>query len=157
MTRKSWLTSSIMLLALWGPPVWAAEEGADGHHPHHVALATGIAWQDSKNSVYLGADYVYSWPSGWGVGGFYEEVDGDFDLQVIGLLFSRKIGHGWKFNFGPGMERKIKKNKNLLLFRLQGGYDWHSGHWSWGPQLTVDLIEDGHTTTYVGFSIGYGW
>ena len=51
--------------------VQAAE---DGHHPHHVALAGGISWHDSKNSAYLGADYVYSWENGWGVGGFYEEV-----------------------------------------------------------------------------------
>ena len=73
------------------------------------------------------------------------------------IEFSRRFGHGWKFNFGPGTERKIEKNKNLFLFRLQGGYDWHSGHWSWGPQLTVDLIEDGNSTIDVGFSAGYGW
>ncbi len=46
---------------------WAAD--AD-HHPHHVALAGGISWHDSKNSVCLGGDYVYSWENGWGVGGF---------------------------------------------------------------------------------------
>lgn len=133
----------------------SAAEG--DHHPHHVALATGIAWYDSKNSVYLGADYVYSWENGWGVGGFYEEVNGDFELQVIGLLISRNFHNGWKLNFGPGVEHKIEKNKNLALFRVQTGYGWHSGGWSWGPDLTVDLIEDGNTTYYAGFSVGYGW
>lgn len=127
------------------------------HHPHHIALATGIAWYDSKNSAYLGADYVYSWENGWGIGGFYEEVDGDFDLQVIGLLFSHNFHNGWKLNFGPGIEHKLKKNKNLTLFRVQTGYDWHSGSWSWGPQLTADLIEDDNTTYSAGFSVGYGW
>ena len=157
MRRKSWLTFAGVVLASCSQPIWAADAGAEGHHPHHAALATGIAWQNSKSSAYLGADYVYSWPDGWGIGAFYEEVNGDFDLQVIGLLFSRKFGHGWKFNFGPGMERKIKKNKNLYLVRFQVGYDWHAGHWSWGPQLTVDWIEDDNTTTYLGFSVGYGW
>ena len=137
--------------------VFPENAAEDGHHPHHAALATGVSWHDSKSSVYLGADYVYSWENGWGVGGFYEEVNGDFDLQVIGLLVSRNFHNGWKFNFGPGVERKLDKDKTLALFRLQAGYDWHSGSWSWGPQLTVDLIEDGNTTYYAGFSVGYGW
>ena len=135
----------------------AHDSYVDNHHPHHLALATGISWHDSKNSAYVGADYVHSWENGWGVGVFYEEVSGDFDLQVIGLLISRNFQNGWKLNFGPGVEHKLKKNKNLALFRLQTGYDWHSRHWSWGPQLTVDLIEDGNTTYYAGFSVGYGW
>ena len=134
--------------------VQAAE---DGHHPHHFALAAGMAWHDSKNSEFIGADYIYSWENGWGVGGFYEEVDGDFDLQVIGLLFSRNFKSGWKFIFGPGVERKLDKDKSLALFRLQTGYDWHFGDWSLGPVATIDLIEDGNTTYYAGIAVGYGW
>ena len=99
---------ALLVLVLASANALAAE---DGHHPHHVALATGVSWHDSKNSVYLGADYVYSWENGWGVGGFYEEVDGDFNLQVIGLLISRNFHNGWKLNFGPGVERKLVKDK----------------------------------------------
>ena len=65
-------------------------------------------------------------------------------------MISRKFHNGWKINFGPGVERKLDKDKTLALFRLQSGYDWHSGSWSWGPHLTVDLIEDDNTTYYAG-------
>ena len=119
--KKSTVCFALILGLVATPITWAAEDSHEGNH-HHIALATGISWHDSKNSVYLGADYVYSRENGWGMGGFYEEVNGDFDLQVIGLLFSRNFHNGWKFNFGPGVERKLKKNKNLALFRLQTGY-----------------------------------
>ena len=59
--------------------------------------------------------------------------------------------------FGPGVERKLDKDKTLVLFRLQGGYDWHFGDWSLGPVATIDLIEDGNTTYYAGIAVGYGW
>ena len=147
----------LLLIALLftAVPVQASE--TEGHGHHHVAVGTGAVWLKSKSSVYLGVDYIYSWNERWGAGAYYEEVSGDFDLQVWGLLFNRKFGDGWKFNFGPGIERKIKKDKTLLLFRTQLGYDWHKGHWSFGPVVTVDLIEDGNTTYYAGVAVGYGW
>ena len=150
------LITVALSLVLWlaACPIQAAE---DGHHPNHMAVATGAARYKNDWSAYIGIDYIRSRPDGWGVGGFYEEVDGDFDLQVIGLLFSKNFHNGWKFNFGPGLERKIKKDKYLAVFRSQVGYDWHSGQWSWGPQLTLDLIEDGNSTWYAGISLGYGW
>ena len=141
---------------LLGTSARAAGDGEE-HHPHHLAVAFGAARYDNNFSEFLGLDYVNYRPDGWGVGGFYEEVHGDFDLQVWGILFSKKFGHGFKFNFGPGIERKIKKDKLLAIARFQLGYDWHFGHWSIGPIATVDLIESGNTTWYVGAAVGYGW
>ena len=154
--KQTLLILICLCLALTAPGnSLAAEDGE--HHSNHLAFGGGYAENNNKGSGYYGLDYINYRPDGWGVGGFYEEVDGDFDLQVIGLLFSRKWDSGWKFNFGPGIERKLEKDKYLALLRLQTGYDWHSGHWSWGPAATLDLIEDGNSTWYLGFVVGYGW
>ena len=83
--RVRYLFLSLLLMTV-STNTWSAGEE---HHPHHLAAGTGIAWLDSKSSGYVGVDYIYSWESGWGVGGFYEEVLGDFDLQVWGVLISR--------------------------------------------------------------------
>ena len=67
--KKSTVSCFALILGLVATPIaWAAEDSHEGnHHPHHIALATGISWHDSKNSAYLGADYVYSRENGWGV------------------------------------------------------------------------------------------
>ena len=132
-----------------------AAEG--GHHPHHIAVVGGIAYHDSEESGYLGVEYSYRFSDRWSLGGFYEEVSGDFDLQVLGLVANRHFTSGWKIGAGPGIERKIKKNKDLLLLRLTGGYDWHLGNWSVGPTATYDVIEAGESTGYLGIAVGIGF
>ena len=127
------------------------------HQPHHLALAGGVGWHDSEDSAFLGIDYFYAVSNSWGLGAFYEEVNGDFDLQAWGVLAKASWGHGFSFAFGPGYEYKLAKDKTLFLFRLQGGYSWHFGSWSVGPVITADLIEDGNSTYYAGFTVGYGW
>ena len=148
---------AIMLLlpVLMGiPPSQAAD---DGHHPHHLAILGGVAEQNSEQSGYIGLDYSYRISDKWALGGFYEEVSGDFDLQVWGLFGMRYFESGWKIGAGPGIERKIKKDKLLGLLRLTGGYDWHFGKWSIGPVATYDLIETGENTSYLGLSFGFGF
>ena len=65
--------------------------------------------------------------------------------------------NGLKLGAGPGAEHKLKKNKTLGLFHLSTGYDWHNGNWSIGPVATLDLIEGGDETFYLGVSGGYGF
>jgi len=131
---------------------------ADGsHHKHHVAVAGGLARNNDQSSGYLGVDYVYRFSGPWAAGVFYEEVSGDFDIRAWGLTFGRYFDSGWKIGAGPGAEYKFKKNKTLALFHVSGGYDWHMGNWSIGPVATLDFIEGGEQTYYLGMSIGYGF
>lgn len=135
-------------------PSKAAEEG---HHPHHVAAAISIARHNGKNSAAVGLDYAYIFESGFALGVYYEDVRGDFDIQAIGVGFGKFFDNGWKFSTGPGIERKLKSDKNLFLWHVTGGYEWHQGRWSFGPQATIDFIQDASTTYYLGFGVGYGF
>ena len=135
----------------------SAHSAEDDHHPHHVAVAGGAAWHDDKNSAYLGADYVYSFQSGYTAGAFYEEVSGDFDLQAWGVLFGKNFSNGLKFSAGPGAEYKLKKKKTLRLVRTMAGYDWHFGNWSVGPVVSYDFIEDESNTVYMGVAVRFGF
>lgn len=129
----------------------------DGHHPHHIAIAGGVAQHGDDNSAYLGVDYVYRFENDYGMGMFIEEVSGDFDIRAFGFIFGKYFGKGWKVGTGPGVETKLKNNKNLFLWHVSGGYDWHHGNWSFGPVVACDFIEDASNTVYVGLSVGYGF
>ena len=65
-------------------------------------------------------------------------------------------GMGVVSPFGPGVETKLKDDKNLLLFRTKVGFDWHHNSFSYGPFVSYDLIEDATDTLYLGFAVGYG-
>ena len=133
----------------------AAEDGH--HHRNHAAVAGGMSWHGSKNSGYIGLDYVRRLNDRWGVGAFYEEVSGDFNLQVWGVAGKRFFDNGLKLGLGAGVERKLEKDHILALVRVDAGYDWHFGNWSIGPTGVIDFIEDGNTTYYLGAALGIGW
>jgi hypothetical protein len=143
--------------ALFSSALYAEEANEEHSHSHHVAAATGIAWHDDHSSAYLGVDYLYRLNGQWAVGGFYEEVSGDFNLRAWGLIFNRYFGHGWRVGFGPGAELKLKNNQTLGLLHFSAGYDWHRGSWSFGPNARLDLIEGGKHTYYLGVLLGYGF
>jgi len=130
---------------------------AGNEHPHHIGIATGVARHHNENSAYLGVDYVYRFKNDYAAGVFFENVSGDFDLRAYGLMFGKYFANGFKVAAGPGVEKKIKKDKTLLLFHLSGGYDWHVDRWSIGPVATIDFIEDNSQTYYLGFGVGYGF
>lgn len=46
----------------------------ESSHNHHVAIAGGAAWHDSKTSGFVGIDYIYVFKNKWGLGVFYEEA-----------------------------------------------------------------------------------
>ena len=133
------------------------QAAGDAHHPHHVALVGGYSWHGNEESVYVGADYVYSFPSGLTLGGFIEDVRGDFDLQAVGVMVGKQFQSGFKISAGPGVEYKIKKDKYLGLVRAMVGYDWKFGSFTVGPALSYDWIEDASNTTYLGLQFGYGF
>ena len=71
--------------------IWVNEEV---HQTHHLALAGGVGWHKSEDSAFLGIDYFYTVSNSWGLGAFYEEVNGDFNLQAWGVLAKVSWGHG---------------------------------------------------------------
>lgn len=144
-----------ILSQLASVPIARSAEGE--HHPHHIAVGTGLARHDSKTSVYLGVDYAYRFRNDFAIAVFFEDVRGDFDIQAFGLTFGKYFDNGWKVGTGPGVETKLKRNKNLLLWHVSGGYDWHRGNWSFGPTASFDFIEDSSNTFYFGFAVGYGF
>ena len=70
----------------------------------------GVAEHDSEQSAYIGLDYSYRISEKWSIGGFYEEVSGDFDFQGWGLFGMRCFHSGWKIGAGPGIEREVRKD-----------------------------------------------
>lgn len=145
---------TLLVGALHAPGAFAAEDGA---HPHHVAVGAGAARHNGKNAFAWGADYSYTFDNKVFLGGFYEQVRGDFNINAFGALVGKKFGHGWQAGIGAGVETKLKSGKNLALIRTQIGYDWHFGNWSFGPGLTYDIIEDASDTVYLGVAFGYGF
>ena len=134
-----------------------AQSAEDGHHSHHLAASVTLARHGGKTSSGIGVDYAYVFESGFAIAGYFEDVRGDFDVQAYGLAFGRFFDNGFKASTGPGIETKLKSNKNLFLWHLTAGYDWHSGNWSYGPIVTYDFISDASNTVYLGFGIGYGF
>ncbi len=149
------MTLAVGILAVLPAETSIAVE--DGHHPHHIAISGGAARHNDENSGYLGVDYTYRFKNDYLVGAFAEEVSGDFNIRAFGLIFGRYFGDGWKVGTGPGVETKLKNNKNLFLWHVSGGYDWHHGNWSFGPVVAYDFIEDASNTVYVGLSVGHGF
>lgn len=144
-----------VLLALVGTVQTVSAE--DAEHRHHVAAAVGGAAHDNKTSAYIGVDYMYRFSGSWAAGVFLEEVSGDFDVRAWGVTVGRYFDNGWKLGAGIGAEYKIKKDKTLSLIHIDSGYDWHFGNWTVGPTATIDLIEGGEHTYYLGAALGYGF
>ena len=149
------IAAALLLGCTWTFDAVAAGEGG---HRHHVGAAAGYARHENENSTFVGLDYVYRFGGGpWAAGVFYEEVFGDFDLQAWGVTGGYFFSNGFKLGAGIGAEYKIKKDKTLALVHITAGYDWHFGNWSVGPVATVDFIENGSQTYYLGLSAGYGF
>lgn len=143
---------AVLLMNLMAP-VHAADE----HHPHHLAVGAGGARHNSKNSAFVGLDYAYRFENDYGVLVFAEQVRGDFDINAFGIGLVKFFPSGWKVAVGPGVETKLKNDKNLFLVHVSAGYDWHKGSWSFGPFASYDFIEDASNSVYLGFSVGYGF
>lgn len=151
-------TGLLALIALTcAPGVETAVAAESGAHPHHVAVVAGVARHGSKNGFAWGADYSYTFANKVFLQGFYEQVRGDFNISAFGALVGKRFGHGWQAGIGPGVETKLKSGKNLALLRTNIAYDWHFGNWSFGPGITLDIIEDESDTVYLGVGFGYSF
>jgi len=134
-------------------------EAADDHdwHKHHIAGLAGATLKSSKTQPFIGLEYEYRFSERFGIGAYYEEVLDNIDLQAFGLLLTYHPDNHWKIFGGPAVERKIDDTKNKLLVKFAVGYDFHVGHWSHGPVIAVDFVEDYHQVGYLGWTLGYGF
>ena len=133
----------------------------DGHaaHRHHLAAAGGAAFkaEKPKSAWFLGVDYEYRLNPSLGLGAYYEETLGDFDLQALGVMLFFHPTDSLKLGVGAAVERKFGERKNKALIRFQAAYDFHSGSVTYGPMAAWDLIEDQSNVVYVGFGVGFGF
>lgn len=150
-----------LLLALAPTGALADDDAHGGHddHRHHLAVALGGAFKNEapKSALFVGVDYEYRINPTWGVGGYYEETIGDFDLQALGLLVYVHPTDGLKLAVGLAVERKFGTTKDKALVRLMAAYDWHVGQVTMGPMVAWDLIEDQTNVVYAGFGLGFGF
>ena len=155
MTRTIFPALTLAILAL-ANPLRAADAGHHDHH-HHVAVAGGGAFKGEKpkSAWFLGLEYEYRFNPKFGIGVYYEETLGDFDLQAFGGLLIWHPTSGLKLATGAAVERKFGERKNKALIRLQVAYDFHSGNVSYGPMFAWDLIEDQTNVIYLGFGVGF--
>ena len=139
-------------------PVPAADDG-HADHRHHLAVAGGVAYkaEKPKSAWFLGLDYEYRLNPTLGLGAYYEETLGDFDLQALGVMLFVHPTDGLKLGVGAAVERKFGENKRKALIRLKAAYDFHAGSVTWGPMAAWDLIEDQSNVVYVGIGIGFGF
>ena len=157
-TLGSMLLLASVLLAAATPAV-AADGGHHDPHHHHLAVAGGVAHkaEKPKSAWFLGVDYEYRLNATVGLGAYYEETLGDFDLQALGVMLFVHPTDGLKLGVGAAVERKFGESKNKALIRLQVAYDFHAGSVTYGPMAAWDLIEDQSNVVYVGFGVGFGF
>ena len=92
-----------------------------------------------------------------GIGAYYEETYGDFELGAAGVLLVAHPVGGLKLGLGGGLERKLAGGKKKALIKTLVGYDFHVGKLSIGPMAALDFIEDHTHVFYAGIALGIGF
>ena len=156
-TRPAFIKIGTMIVVFLTSPVAPVSAEDQERHRHHIGVAGGATFHGSESAAYLGFDYVYTFDNGYAAAVFVEQVRGDFDLAAYGLSFGKFFSNGWKVATGPGIETKLKEEKNLFLWHFTAGYDWRFGRWTVGPVASYDYIEDASNTAYFGLGVGYGF
>lgn len=162
--RRAAFSGAVAILALVlapGPAAADDDAHAGGHDPHHhhLAVAGGAAFkaEKPKSAWFLGVDYEYRFNPKIGLGGYYEETLGDFNLQALGIMLFFHPTESLKLAAGGGVERKLGGGHDKALIRFQVAYDFHAGQVTYGPMAAWDLIEDQSNVVYVGFGVGFGF
>ena len=132
-----------------------AHAAEDSYPAHEVAVATGVAWNDSKSANFAGIEYEYRKSAKWGFGGLYETTWRGFDLEIVAAQVNYYPTQDWRLFAGAGVERKLKVRKNKALARFGAGYLIPVGKVVITPLLYIDWVEDNSTVTYLGFSVGF--
>ena len=136
-----------------------AEAGDEGHEHsrHHVEATFGAAFHDGETATFIGYEYEFRIGQRFGVGAFVDTTFSGFDLSAYGAVANFHPGGHWKVLTGLGVERKIGGDKDKLLARVGGAYEFKLGNGTIAPLLVYDFLEDAKDVAYVGVAIGFGF
>ena len=127
------------------------------HSHHHLEATFGAAYHDGENGTYTGFEYEYRFSDLLGAGAFVDQTFDGFELAALGAVVNFHPAGGWKVLTGLGVERKIGGDKDKLLFRVGGAYEFHVGNGTISPTVAYDFIEDGKDVAYAGVAIGFAF
>ena len=129
---------------------------AEGSYPaHEIAIATGVALNDSTSANFAGIEYEYRKSATWGFGALYETTWRGFDLEITAAHANYYPSKKWRLFAGAGVERKLKTRVDKALARFGAGYVIPVGNFAVTPLLYIDWVEDNSTVTYLGISVGF--
>jgi hypothetical protein len=149
----------MLLLAASSSTHGAQDSGETGHEHsrHHVEATFGAAFYDGKEGLFTGFEYEYRFGNRFGVGAFIDTTFSGFDLAAVGAVANYHPAGGWKIVGGLGVEQKIGYDRNKLLLRVGGAYEFHVGNGTIAPMVAYDFIEDEKDVIYAGFALGFGF
>jgi hypothetical protein len=157
---RYFLLTALILLPVANPDVHAAretEEVGRKHSHHHLEATFGAAFYDGKTGTYTGFEYEYRFSDLLGVGAFVDGTFDGFDLAALGVVANFHPAGRWKVLTGLGVERKTGSDKNKLLFRVGGAYEFHVGNGTISPTVAYDFLEDSKDVVYAGVAIGFAF
>ena len=150
----------LFLLAASNPRTHGAQGSEENGHEqsrHHIEATFGAAFHDGKTATFTGFEYEYRFGARFGVGGFIDTTFSGFDLAAIGAVANFHSADRWKVLAGLGVERKIGGDKDKLLARVGGAYEFHVGNGTIAPIVAYDFLEDTNDVVYVGVAIGFAF
>ena len=136
------LTGTACLLLLITVPAVAAgaEPDAAPVYPHRVgAVFGGSIKSDGKVAVTYGLEYALRLNDLLGVGLFYQQSEGDYGAETVGIPVSVYLADDLKVLLGAGLERDLFSDDELLL-RAGVGQDLRWGRFALTPSAWIDFV-----------------
>jgi hypothetical protein len=133
----------------------SAESEPEHHEEDHgnsVELFLGNTHEDGEDGFSFGLSYEYRLNELFGIGGFLEHADGDFDKWIVGLPLYIHPYRGFRFLVAPGLEREDSENE--FLFRTGVSYEFEFGSWAIAPEFNVDFVDGDEALVY---GVSFGW
>jgi hypothetical protein len=138
------------------PTNFVSAESETGHHEedraHSLELFLGNTHEDGEDGFSVGLVYEYRLDELFGIGGFLEHADGDFDKWIVGLPLYIHPYKGFRFLVAAGLENE--DNENEFLFRTGVSYEFEFGSWAIAPEFNVDFVDGDEALVY---GVSFAW